>query len=335
MQFKDAAYHILQQAGEPLHYNEITERALAAGILTTTGQTPHATMGALLYTDTLKPNSRFRRGDQKGTFALKTEKPDDIETQIKAIDSQVRKTLRKRLLTMHPRQFENLIQTLLDAMGLEETSVTTYGNDGGIDLRGVLNAENLSRINIAVQAKRWKNNVGAKTVRELRGSLKVHEQGIVITPSGFTAKAQEEAAESGKTHISLIDGIQLVDLLIRYQVGAKLESYPVPRLDEDFWSEILESEENDAHPVKKPLPKAAAPKVTFPLPIYAIYKGQTYRAELLNLEGQVRLGEHIFNTPSAAAKTIATTWKQVNGWTFWRFDDPETGQSRKISDLRI
>ena len=33
MQFKDAAYEILKQAGEPLHYNEITDRALSAGTL--------------------------------------------------------------------------------------------------------------------------------------------------------------------------------------------------------------------------------------------------------------------------------------------------------------
>ncbi|MEJ2352968.1 MAG: winged helix-turn-helix domain-containing protein [Anaerolineales bacterium] len=39
MQLKDAAYEILKQAGEPLHYNEITDRALDAGILSTSGQT--------------------------------------------------------------------------------------------------------------------------------------------------------------------------------------------------------------------------------------------------------------------------------------------------------
>jgi hypothetical protein len=43
MQFKDAAYEILKQAGEALRYNEITDRALAEGILTYPGQTPHAT----------------------------------------------------------------------------------------------------------------------------------------------------------------------------------------------------------------------------------------------------------------------------------------------------
>ncbi len=72
MQFKDAAYEVLKSEGKPLHYNRITDLAISAGILDTSGQTPHASMGALLYTDTLKPDSRFRRGDEKGTFTLKT-----------------------------------------------------------------------------------------------------------------------------------------------------------------------------------------------------------------------------------------------------------------------
>jgi hypothetical protein len=50
MQFKDAACEILKEAGKTLHYNEITDLALQKGLLDTTGLTPHATMGALLYT---------------------------------------------------------------------------------------------------------------------------------------------------------------------------------------------------------------------------------------------------------------------------------------------
>jgi hypothetical protein len=34
MNFLDAAYAVLQQANQPLHYTAITQRALAAGILT-------------------------------------------------------------------------------------------------------------------------------------------------------------------------------------------------------------------------------------------------------------------------------------------------------------
>jgi len=40
MQFKDAEYEILKKAGKPLHYNEITDLALAAGQLVTSGLTP-------------------------------------------------------------------------------------------------------------------------------------------------------------------------------------------------------------------------------------------------------------------------------------------------------
>ena len=51
-------------------------------------------------------------------------------------------------------------------------------------------------------------------VRDLRGSLKVadSEQGLVITPSDFTAEAKAEAQSAGKTPITLINGEDLVNL---------------------------------------------------------------------------------------------------------------------------
>jgi restriction system protein len=336
MQFKDAAFEILKDAVEPLHYNSITDIALKNGILSTTGRTPHSSMGALLYTDTLKPNSRFRRGDKKGTFALQTAPPSDIQQQINAIDSKVRKTLGLRLLKMEPRKFENLVQTLLDEMGLEQTSVTTYSGDGGIDVRGILNAENLSKINVAVQAKRWKGNVGPKIVRELRGSLKVHEHGIVITPSDFTISAKAESDEAGKTRISLINGDELVELLIHHQVGVKQEEYTIPVLDEEYWTEILGEvvEEPDALQSKDIVKIIKKSSIKFPLPIQAMYKSQVYQAELLDIGGKVRYRGKIYETPSAAAKAVATGWKAVNGWDFWKYVSLDTGKLLKIGTLK-
>lgn len=336
MQFKDAAYKILKEVDGPLHYNEITDRALQKGILTTSGQTPHSTMGALLYTDTLKENSRFRRGDSKGTFALRTEPPSDIQRQINAIDTQVRKTLRKRLLQMKPRQFENMVKLLLDEMGLEETSVTIYSGDGGIDVRGVLNAEDLSKIDVAVQAKRWKRNVGPKVVRELRGSLMVHEHGIVITPSDFTPSAKAEADEAGKFHISLINGEQLVDLLIKHQVGIAMEEYTVPVLDNEFWSEILGDDvvEFESQSPTKATNRRTDTEVKYPLPIQAKHKEKIHKAELLNSRGKVKYAGQIYDSPSGAAKAVAVDWKSVNGWDFWKYVSEETGKLVKIGTLK-
>lgn len=336
MQFKDAAYEILKSGGESLHYNEITDRAIEAEILSTSGQTPHASMGALLYTDTLKEDSRFRRGDRKGFFGLGIEPPTDIQVQINAIKSRVKKTLRSRLQKIEPRKFENLVKSLLDEMGLEETSVTSYSGDRGIDVRGTLNAENLSQINVAVQAKRWKNNVGPKVVRELRGSLQVHEHGIVITPSDFTASAQSEADEPGKTHISLINGEQLVELLIEHQVGVAKEEYVVPILDDEYWGEILgeslaEPEEQQPETVSEEKQQV---EEKFPIPIQSEYKGEIYKAELLDLDGNIIYEGQNYYSPSGAARAVAVDWKSVNGWAFWQYYDNQTDQWKNIGELR-
>lgn len=69
MNFLDCAYDILKKADNPLHYTEITRRALANGILDTKGQTLEATMGSRLYVDTKRSESRFRRV-RRGVFRL-------------------------------------------------------------------------------------------------------------------------------------------------------------------------------------------------------------------------------------------------------------------------
>ena len=46
-----------------------------------------------------------------------------------------------------------------------------FSGDGGIDVRGTLVVGDAVRIRMAVQAKRWKDNVPVKVVREVRDSL--------------------------------------------------------------------------------------------------------------------------------------------------------------------
>lgn len=50
MTYLDAAFTILQAAGEALHYEEITRRALDQNLIASQGLTPAATMGSRLYT---------------------------------------------------------------------------------------------------------------------------------------------------------------------------------------------------------------------------------------------------------------------------------------------
>lgn len=59
--FKNAAVKILTESKTPLHYSEITKRAISKGILITAGKTPEASMNAQIITEINK------KGD-KSTF---------------------------------------------------------------------------------------------------------------------------------------------------------------------------------------------------------------------------------------------------------------------------
>lgn len=237
--YLDAAYRILQHAGRPLRYEDITERALAQQIISPQGLTPEATMASRLYTDTLQEGSRFTRAD-KGTFGLVDWRPAGIEAQVQRINQATRDQLRDNLHAMPSDRFEALIGELLIQMGFDERTVevTKRSGDGGIDVMGVYRAAGLTEVNAAVQVKRWKGNVQAPTVTSLRGSLQVHQQGIIITTSDFSRGAREEAAAPNKTRIGLINGQELLELLIRHKVGVVEKALKVISLDEEWWGEL-------------------------------------------------------------------------------------------------
>ena len=89
------------------------------------------------------------------------------------------------------------------------------------------------RIRMAVQAKRWKGNVQAPVVQQVRGSLGAHEQGLIITTSDFSRGAKKEAERPDAAPVALIAGEQLAALLAEHQVGARVESYELYTLDEN------------------------------------------------------------------------------------------------------
>ena len=330
MNFLDAAYSILKQSDTPLHFLEITRRAVQANILDTKGQTPGATMGSRLYVDTKKPHSRFKRV-QRNLFTLADQQSNKISQHIDMLNQQTRHKLFERLRTMPPDRFEALVGELLLALGFKEETiqVTSYGSDNGIDVRGVINVGGITEINAAVQVKRWKANIQAPTVQALRGSLVVHEQGIIISTSRFSKGAIQEAQAPGKTRISLVDGIALVELLIEKRVGIKADQYAVVSLDEDWWRDIVpESAPSEIH-----IARQQGSHILFPFPIRANAHHQEFTAELLDRTGRIRIGDQEYPSPSRAGM-IVTGWKSCNGWAFWRYLDSQTDRWHMIEELR-
>jgi restriction system protein len=134
--------------------------------------------------------------------------------------------------TFPAKAFEELIGELLARIGFEEIEVTSYTKDGGIDVRGTLLVGDVIRTRMAVQAKKWKHNVQSDAVQKLRGSLSVHEQGLIITTSDFSKGAKEEASRHSATPVALMNGEQLVALLIEHQLLVTRQSHDILELGE-------------------------------------------------------------------------------------------------------
>ena len=240
--FTDCAQKVLEEFGgkKPMHYRAITEKALEKRWLVTAGKTPEATMYAQVITEIKRKQKRGERPrfvqHGRGYVGLSQWMGQGLAFQIEQHNQHVRKDLHERLLAMAPGEFEELISQLLAEMGFEMVEVTNLHGDGGIDVRGTLVVGGVVRIKMAVQVKKWKfkNKIQAPVVQQVRGSLGAHEQGLIITTSGFSSGAIKEAAQPDKTPIALMNGEQLVALLMEHGIGVHRSTPDLFEINEEF-----------------------------------------------------------------------------------------------------
>lgn len=238
--FTDAAQKVLEHFGDkkPMHYREVTEKALELGWIATEGKTPEATMYAQVLTEIRRYQ---KRGEQprfvqhgRGFMGLTKWMGKGLEFQINQHNKRIRKELHKRLHAMDATEFEQFVgHRLLADLGFEDIEVTKRCKDGGIDVRGTLVVEEVIRIRMAVQVKKWKNSVGTETVQQVRGSLGTHEQGLIITTGDFSPRARTEAARPNAVPVALMNGEQLVAILADKQIGITRNSHDIFELISD------------------------------------------------------------------------------------------------------
>jgi restriction system protein len=170
--------------------------------------------------------------------------PDEVmRSAARQLDEALAEELLARIRASTPAFFESLVVRLLFAMGyggsvgdLDRALVGRSG-DGGVD--GVIDQDALGLDRIYVQAKRYKegNTVGAPDIRDFFGSLDRFKasKGLFVTASSFTSAARETAELLSK-RIVLIEGLQLARLMIRFEVGCRIEeTVTIKKVDEDFF----------------------------------------------------------------------------------------------------
>lgn len=161
---------------------------------------------------------------------------------------KIRQNLAQELLSQvkkcSSRFFEQLVVELLVKMGYggsikDAAKVIGKSGDEGID--GTIKEDRLGLDIIYIQAKKWEGAVGRPEIQKFVGALQGQRarKGVFIATSYFTKDA-EEYAKNIDSKIILIDGQQLADFMIDFNVGVSIETiYEIKRMDIDYFGEEI------------------------------------------------------------------------------------------------
>jgi restriction system protein len=194
-------------------------------------------------------NTGKNRTDEKSNSSEADNDSEINATPEEIIESsyiKIRKNLALELLTKikssTPTFFENLVVELLVKMGYGGTikeAGKSIGRSGDEGIDGVIKEDRLGLDIIYIQAKRWENVVGRPEIQKFVGALAGQgaKKGVFITTSRFTDEAKEYQPKN-ETKIVLIDGKQLAELMIDYDLAvATTHTFTIKRIDNDYFEE--------------------------------------------------------------------------------------------------
>lgn len=170
------------------------------------------------------------------------------EEVIESAYQNMKKTLADEILekirNVEPAFFERLVVELLVKMGYGgsmKDAGKAIGKSGDEGIDGTIKEDKLGLDIIYIQAKRWKdgNTVGRPEIQKFVGALAGQgaKKGIFITASSFTREALEYTPKN-ETKIIMLDGNQLANLMIEYNLGVSIQqSYEIKKLDSDYFGD--------------------------------------------------------------------------------------------------
>jgi restriction system protein len=160
-----------------------------------------------------------------------------------APSNDYRDVILELIRSLPPEGFERLCQRILRESDFIQVVVTGRSGDEGIDGYGTLQINPFVSFKVLFQCKRSSKSVSPGHVRDFRGAMQGRaDKGIIITTGTFTAEAKREAGRDGAPPIELVDGMSLIGMLEKLEIGLKpIQTY---QPDFDFFEEFQKKKEN-------------------------------------------------------------------------------------------
>ena len=169
---------------------------------------------------------------------------DNLDKAYQRIRKSLASELLNKVVELSPTFFERLVVELLVKMGYGgsiKDAGKAIGKSGDEGIDGTIKEDKLGLDIIYIQAKRWKpgNVIGRPELHKFVGALAGQgaKKGIFITTSNFTKEALEYTPKN-ETKIVLIDGEQLAQIMIDYNLGCTTQQiYELKKIDSDYFGE--------------------------------------------------------------------------------------------------
>lgn len=171
---------------------------------------------------------------------------EQISNAMEEMNRTLAAELMEEVMKISPYDFEKLIVRLLISMGYgsmlnNQNAVTKKSGDEGID--GVLTADKFGFDSIYIQAKQWKADsvVSRPEIQKFGGAMMGQgaQKGLFITTASFSNEAREFAKKNLSSKIVLVDGNDLANLMIEYDIGVStVETYRIKKVDSDFFTDF-------------------------------------------------------------------------------------------------
>lgn len=183
--------------------------------------------------------------EEIATVTINEQTPEEsLDKAYQRIRKALASELLNKVVDLSPAFFERLVVELLVKMGYGgsiKDAGKAMGKSGDEGIDGTIKEDKLGLDIIYIQAKRWKpgNVVGRPELQKFVGALAGQgaKKGIFITTSNFTKEASEYTPRN-ETKIVLIDGEQLAQLMIDYNLGCTpQQTYEIKKIDSDYFGE--------------------------------------------------------------------------------------------------
>lgn len=165
-------------------------------------------------------------------YQWKANQPQDIEASsaesdeetaakaatitLETAEEQAWQEVDQYLRSINPYEYQEIVASLLRAMGYHISWIAPPGKDGGIDILAASDPLGTKPPRIKVQVKRQDQKIDVSGLRSFMALLGDGDVGIFVSVGGFTKDAEFEARNQEKRKITLLNNEKLFDLWVKY-----------------------------------------------------------------------------------------------------------------------